>query len=115
MLVNRKSLNVSTSVYRGLLDSNGEPIPIETVDLRKLPQIDREALPGLPEDMQAHLQGGDPPVIIVWHPPSNLHVEMPLLERGNVEHYAQAIRAAVLKQAMGEAPEGDGYRVRHVG
>lgn len=108
----RRTLSGSTAVSTGLLDADGNPIPVRTVDVRNLPKIDPSALPGLPEDMEARLMPGDEPVIVLWHPASDLHIEMPLLDRRNIETYVAAIRMAVSRQAMGEAPEGDGYRVR---
>lgn len=78
----RRTLSGSTAVSTGLLDADGNPIPVRTVDVR------------------------------LWHPASDLHIEMPLLDRRNIETYVAAIRMAVSRQAMGEAPEGDGYRVR---
>jgi hypothetical protein len=111
----RLSLTGSTAVSSGLLDADGNPIQVRTVDVRNLPEIDRDALPGLPIDMEARLMSGDEPVIILHHPGSDLHIEVPLLDRTNLAKYAAAIYAARVRQAMGEAPEGDGYRVRDAG
>lgn len=109
----RNNLFTTTAVHTGLLDANGDPIPVRTVDLTILPEIDRAALPGLPDDMEARLMSGDEPQIVVWHPSSGLHIEMPLLDRANLSRYVDAIQAAVMRQAMGETPEEGGYRVRY--
>lgn len=114
----KHNLFTTTAVHTGLLDANGEPIPVRTVDVRALPKIEPDALPGLsdvmgfPDQIEARLMGGEEPVIILWHPGSDLHIEMPLLDRRNVATYAKALLSAVSRQAMGEAPEGGGYRVR---
>lgn len=111
----KNNLFTTTAIHTGLLDASGEPIPVRTVDLTTLPEIDRAALPGLPDDMEARLMSGDDPKIVLWHRASDLHIEVPLLDRRNLSRYAQAIQAAVMRQAMGEAPEEGGYRVRDAG
>lgn len=110
----RKLANLfnTTAVHTGLLDASGEPIPVRTVDLTTLPEIERAALPGLPDDMEARLMSGDDPKIVLWHRASDLHIEMPLLDRANLSKYVAAIDAAVMRQAMGEVPEDSGYRVK---
>jgi hypothetical protein len=109
--VKRQFMN-TTAVASGLLDANGNPIPAQTVDVRSLPEIARDGLPGLPDDIEARLMGGEELVIVLWHRASDLHVEMPLLDRSNLPRYVEALQTAALRQAMGEAPEGNGYRVR---
>lgn len=108
----KNNLFNTTSVHTGLLDANGDPIPVRTVDLTTLPEIDRAALDGLPHDMEARLMSGEDPKIVLWHRASDLHIEVPLLDRGNLSRYVEAIQAAVMRQAMGEVPEEGGYRVR---
>jgi hypothetical protein len=112
---NPRNLLNTTAIATGLLDARGDPIPVRTVDLTTLPMIERRALPGLPIDIDARLMGGAEPVIVLCHRASDLHIEMPLLDRGNVAKYVAAIHAAVERQAMGEAPEENGYRVRNAG
>jgi hypothetical protein len=101
--MNRNLANLfnTTAIATGLLDANGAPIPVRTLDLTTLPLIERRALPGLPEDIEARLMGGAEPVIVLCHPVSDLHIEMPLLDRRNVAKYAAAIHAAVERQATG--------------
>lgn len=106
---NRSHLMDTTAAVTGLLDAQGNPIPVRRVDIAELPEIDRAALPGLPDDMRAHLLGED--TIVLFHPASELHLEMPLQDHEAIGRYVEALNTARLKQAMGEAPEGEGYRV----
>lgn len=105
----RRALTHTTSIHTGLLDANGNPIPVHTIDIEKLPLIDRRALLGLPRDMEARLLGED--AIVLYCPDADLHVEMPLLERGDMGKYVGMLREAQQRQGMGEAPEDGGYRV----
>jgi hypothetical protein len=63
--VKRQFMN-TTAVASGLLDANGNPIPAQTVDVRSLPEIARDALPSLPDDIEPRLVGGEEPVIVLW-------------------------------------------------
>lgn len=110
-----RALNSTTSAFTGLLDESGNPIPVRAIPIRNLPSIDRGALPDFPDDMEARLDhpAGADPVIILFHPPSEMHIDVPLLDRANLDRYVEALNVARLKQAMGETPEdGDGYLVR---
>lgn len=102
-------LTHTTAITTGLLDASGNPTPVSTVNILALPLIDRRALPGLPRDMEARLMGDD--TIVLFHPESELHIEMPLLERKKIAEYVARIAETIERQAMGEGPESDGYRV----
>ena len=112
--MSRRALMGTAGVSSGLLDSSGNPMPASTVqvDIRSLPLIERAALPSLPHDMEARLLQGDETVIVLFHPRSELSIEVPLTDMNNLEPYVEALNTARLKQAMGEPPEnGEGYRV----
>jgi len=79
------------------------------MDIRSLPEIDRDALPGMPADMTAYLRGGDPPVIVLYHRASEMHVEVPLPARHDLTLFIALLREAEARQGMGEAPEAGGY------
>jgi hypothetical protein len=99
----------STAISSGLLDASGNPIPVKTVNVTLLPVIDRRALAPFPQDMEARLMGDD--TIVIFHPKTELSVEMPLLDRKNIAQYAAKVREVIERQAMGETPEEQGYRV----
>ena len=99
-----------------LLDAFGRPIAAETVKIRigSMPLIERGALPGLPDDIEARLFNvpDQDPRIILFHAPSELHIEMSLMDVDGLDRYVEALNTARLKQAMGEAPDaGEGYRI----
>lgn len=112
-MTTRRTLAATSGLSSGLLDSSGNPLPspTEKIDLTTLPLIERHALPGLLFDMEGRLLEGDEPVIVLYHLRSELHIEVPLLDLANLPRYIEAVRAAVMKQGMGEAPEDGGYRV----
>lgn len=110
----RRALESTTAAFTGLLDESGNPIPARRINIRELPEIDRAALSGLPDDMEARLlQDGGIPAIILFHPASELYMEIPVAAHENITPYVEALNVARLKQAMGEAPEIDGYRSRN--
>lgn len=91
-----------------LLDQNWQPM--ETVDVRipELPLIDREALPGLPDSMEGRLLA---PWVVIYHRNTEMSLQVPLTELGDLPRYVDMLNVAVLKHAMGETPEEEGYRI----
>jgi hypothetical protein len=102
-----------SSAARDVVDDAGNPIPVRRINIAALPKIDPEALPGLPDDMEAHLMNdiGQEPMIVLFHPASELHIKVPVSEHENIGPWVEKLNFARLKQAMGEPPEGDAYRV----
>lgn len=102
---------------RTLLGTTNQTTPAaDTVKIviKSMPLIDRAALPGLPDDLEARLFNlpDQEPRILLVHPPSELFVEVSLLDRENLGGYVEALTVARLRQAMGEPPEtGKGYRI----
>lgn len=98
---------------RRLLDQHGQPIPPpedETVevDIRSLMLIDRAALPGMPVTMEGRLLA---PWVVLYHPFTEMSLRVPLTELGDLPRYVEMLNIAVLKHAMGETPEEEGYRI----
>lgn len=85
----------------------------EDIDIESLPLIDRGALPGLPNSMEGRLFNQPPlePCVILFHPQAEMHLKIRLLDLENLSKYVEQLNFAVLKQAMGEPPEEEGYRV----
>lgn len=92
-------------------------LPISAIRIRDMQLIDREALPGLPQSMEARLyapnSAEDQPCIILFNPAAEMHVAVPMTEwQTDLPKYIEALNVAVLKQAMGETPEdAEGYRI----
>ena len=86
---------------------------LKNIDIGKLPLIDPEALPPIPNSMEARLfnHKGLEPCIVLFHPRAELHVLIRLTDRWNMGKYVEELNSAVLKQAMGEPPEDQGYRI----
>lgn len=85
-----------------------------SIDIPSLPLIDREALPHLlPASMEARLfnEKGLEPALILFHPKAECYVFVRLTDLNNLPTYIDEVNVAVLKQAMGEPPEEDGYRI----
>lgn len=91
-----------------LLDQDGQPIETTRVDIQSLPLIDPAALPGLPDSMEGRLLA---PWVVLFHPLAELSLQVPLTDLDNLSAYVETLNVAVLKQAMGETPEEDGYRI----
>jgi hypothetical protein len=72
----------TTALSSGLLGPDGRPLPKRDIVVTDLPLIDPGALDGLPRDIEARLLGND--TIVLWHPESELHIDMPLLERDDI-------------------------------
>lgn len=91
-----------------LLDQHGQPI--ETVDVRipELPLIDRDALPGLPDSMEGRLLA---PWVVLYHPHTEMSLRVPMTDLADLPRYVEQLNVAVLKHAMGETPEEEGYRI----
>lgn len=90
----------------------GLPGREDVVQIPLLPLIDRAALAGLPDDMEGRLlvpANGAVPSIVLYHPASELHLEVSLLSMADLAPFIERIRGAVLKQGMGEPPAGEGY------
>ncbi len=103
----RRTLRRSTALATGMVSY--EAVTTQTMDIQALPKIDRHALPGLPGDMKAYLRGGDPPVILLFHEASEMHIEVPIPQRHDLTPFIALLRAAESRQAMGEPPEAGGY------
>lgn len=90
---------------------NGEET--EEIDIPRLDLIDRDALNPIPRNMEARLfnKEGLEPCVILFHPLAELHVKIRLTDLDNIQDYVDELNAAVLKQAMGETPEEEGYRI----
>ena len=91
-----------------LLDADGQPIDTVTVDIPSLPLIDRADFPDLPDSMEMRLLA---PWVVLYHPLAELSLRVPLEDLDGLARYVKALNIAVLKQAMGEVPEGEGYRI----
>ncbi|HXJ61877.1 MAG TPA: hypothetical protein VNU68_35000 [Verrucomicrobiae bacterium] len=96
-----------------LLDYDGQPIATTDIDIPSLPLIDRDALPGLPASMEGRLFNEPPlePAVVLFHPAAEVYVLIRLTDLDNLVHYVDQVNGAVLQQAMGVPPEGDGYPV----
>lgn len=115
-MTDKRALLGTAGLKSPLLGPDGRPLNADTVKITigSMPLIDRAALPGLPDDLEARLFNvpDQDPVIVLFHRPSELHIEVPLLDRDNLPHYVEALTVARMRQAMGDAPDaGDGYRV----
>lgn len=86
---------------------------LANIEIRKLPLIERDALPGLPQSMEGRLfqNQGMEPCVVLFHPLAEMHLLIRLTDLGNLSKYIEQLNVAVLKQAMGETPEGQGYRI----
>lgn len=84
-----------------------------TVNIRELTLISPDALPPIPRSMEARLFNKKElePCVILYHPLAELHVKIRLTDLDNLPKYVDELNAAVLKQAMGETPEEEGYRI----
>lgn len=114
--MSKRDLLGTAGLKSPLLDAASHPLTADTVKItiRSMPLIERDALPGLPDDIEARLFNvpGQDPCIVLFHPPSELHIEMPLTDTDSLIFYVEALTTARLKQAMGEPPDaGEGYRV----
>lgn len=87
----------------------------ESIEIPSLDLIERDAfLPNrLPASMEARLFNKKElePCVILYHPLAELHVKIRLTQLANLPKYVDELNAAVLKQAMGETPEEEGYRI----
>lgn len=84
------------------------------IDIRKLDLLAPNAIPPIPKSMEARLLNveGLEPAIILFHPKAELYVYVRLLDRDNIQTYVDQLNVTVLKQAMGETPEEEGYRIK---
>lgn len=84
----------------GLLDAKGDPIPSAqpAIDIASLPLIAADALPPLPEGMEARLllpANGAEPEIVLWIPAHAVSVCVPLIDRATVTEAAAMLSRAV--------------------
>lgn len=107
--MDKRVLNTTTGVFGGLLDADGRPIPVRKIDIQSLPEIDRRDFPDLPDDMEMRLltpANGADPAIVLFHPKTALHLEVPLVDMENMAKYVGEVRFAVERMAMGVMPDG---------
>jgi hypothetical protein len=104
-----KSLLIGT-MHRGLVDMNGKLIPIPArVLITKLPLIDRADFSELPTDMEMRLlipASDEEPSVIIFHPGSELRLEISLRQIYNLRPHVAKVREAVEQFAMGVPPGG---------
>ena len=82
--------------------------PIKAVSILALPEIDRRDFPDLPDDMEMRLltpENGADPSIVLFHPQSEMHLEVPVVEMNNLTPYVARVRAAVEAFSMGVPPD----------
>jgi hypothetical protein len=103
----RRTLRQSSALATGM--AMYDPVVTQILDIRSLPEIDRDALPGIPADMTAYLRGGDPPVIVLYHRSSQMHIEVPIPARHDLTLFIALLREAESRKGMGEPPEAGGY------
>ena len=86
---------------------------LHKIDIQALPLIDPDALPGLPDSMEGRLfqDKGLEPCVVLYHPLAEMHLLIRLTDLENLPKYVEQLNFAVLKQAMGETPEEEGYRI----
>ena len=107
-----KRLLHATTTASGLLDANGEPIPGPKIDIRSLPEIDRADFPVVPADMEMRLltpANGAEPMIVLFCPRAELHLEVPVTEMHNLFPHVAKLRFAVERLAMGLIYERDPF------
>jgi hypothetical protein len=90
------------------------PLTLTVIDIRELDLLAPDAIPPIPRSMEARLLNKKDlePAIILFHPKAELYVYVRLLDRDNIQTYVDQLNIAVLKQAMGETPEEEGYRIK---
>ena len=82
--------------------------PVRAVSIPSLPEIDRRDFPDLPADMEMRLltpANGADPSIVLFHPQSEMHLEMPVMEMDSLERYVAELRGAVERFGMGVVPD----------
>jgi hypothetical protein len=82
--------------------------PLQVVSIRALPKIDHGDFPDLPDDMEMRLltpENGADPSIVLFHPQSEMHLEVPVVEMNNLTPYVARVRAAVEAFSMGVPPD----------
>lgn len=108
--MDKRTLRSTTAApFAGLLDASGNRIAAaRVVDIRALPEIDRRGFPALPLDMEMRLltpANGADPSIVLFHPASEVHLEIPVMEMNSLEPHIEAVRFAVQRMAMGVPPD----------
>lgn len=99
--MSRASLNASTALPSGLIDTAGASIPSTraAVDIRNLPLVAEDALPPLPKGIEARLLGtlddGVWPTIILWSPVHEVGAEVPLQSQEHVPAVAAKLVQAI--------------------
>jgi hypothetical protein len=104
-------LRNTTAVFSGLLDASGNLLPAPTkIDIRSLPEINRADFPDVPDDMEMRLltpANGADPAIVLFHPQSEMRLEVPLVQMNNLARYVADVRLAVERFSMGVVPDGE--------
>ena len=103
-----KRLLHATTTATGLFDAAGVPIPCPKIDIRALPEIDRADFPAVPTDMEMRLltpANGADPMIVLFCPRAELHLEVPVTEMSNLFPHVAKLRFAVERLAMGVLPD----------
>lgn len=86
----RVAPSAPTSHFSGLVDASGEPIPatLQPPNVADLPLIAADALPPLPDGIEARLLDGNwygnGPEIVVYYPARQTHVNCPLADKHRV-------------------------------
>src|ERR1700728_3852323 len=83
--------------------------PLQAVSILALPEIDRHDFPDCPGDMEMRLlrpANGADPSIVLYHPQSEMHLEVPVLEMNNLVPHVARLQEAVARWSMGVAPDG---------
>ena len=103
-----KRLLHATTTATGLFDAAGVPIPGPRIDIRALPEIDRADFPAVPTGMELRLlapANGADPMIVLFCPHAELHLEVPVTEMSNLFPHVAKLRFAVERLAMGVLPD----------
>ncbi len=82
-------------------------LPIQTVSILALPEIDRRDFPAVPDDMEMRMltpASGAAPSIVLFHPETTMHLEIPVTAMNDLGPHVMRLRAAVAGLAMGAAP-----------
>jgi hypothetical protein len=81
---------------------------LKVVSILALPEIDRRDFPDLPDDMEMRLltpANGADPSIVLFHPQTEMHLEVPVVEMNNLAPYVARVRGAVEQFSMGVPPD----------
>lgn len=82
--------------------------PLKAVSILTLPEIDRRDFPDVPDDMEMRLltpANGADPSIVLFHPKSEMHLEVPVVQMNDLKPYVARVREAVERFSMGVPPD----------